>query len=420
MRLETRVVPAAALAARSHGPHPRSLCTMRPVLMCGLVAALVATSSAGATAPPPILTATDFSPRGAFKAPAFLTNGFLGLRPGPVPLLADPFAGAPAPKAGSFDPTVPATFAGFRYRGVSLHEVPAPGPSPFATAVLVDGRDVLRAADARAVPISQTLDMATGELRTQLELSSGGVTVSLNTTMFVSRTQPTVAAMRVTAAITAGRRGNLSLAPALSLSPASCSAEPAVCAWSAAPTCCSVPATLYNYTIPGADMPGWTAWVWDERAVLLGAVTNIGSKIGLAALPNTTVTGQGSLVYEVLVSVVVDAVAGAHDPVLSAYEHVERAAYLGGHNCHDPAAQSAEGAFAALQRKDRAAWAAVWRARPVVRGPDAVAIAADQRMIDGAFFYMHSHAHPAITMGVCPQIVRGTPRLIPFVLCGVC
>ena len=110
----------------------------------------------------------------AFKAPAFLTNGFLGLRPGPVPLLADPFAGAPAPKAGSFDPTVPATFAGFRYRGVSLHEVPAPGPYPFATAVLVDGRDVLRAADARAVPISQTLDMATGELRTQLELPRTG------------------------------------------------------------------------------------------------------------------------------------------------------------------------------------------------------------------------------------------------------
>ena len=102
------------------------------------------------------------------------------------------------------------------YRDVSLNEVVAPAPYPFATAVLVDGRDVLRATDARAVPLSQTFDMGTGELYSQFEVSSRGVTVALNATMFVSRSMPTIAAMRVTAAITSqGRNGAVSTATAV-------------------------------------------------------------------------------------------------------------------------------------------------------------------------------------------------------------
>ena len=207
--------------------------------------------------PPPVLTATNFS-RGAFAAPAFLTNGFVGLRPGPVPLLADPFAGMPPPLA--FDPTVPASVAGFMYRDVSLHVVPAPAVYPFATAVLIDGKDILRAAGAQAVPISQTFDMSSGELTTQLEISSGSESVALNVTMFVSRSAPTVAAMRVTAAITsAAPKGNLTLAPALSLTPA-CPRTPFQKLNS--PLGCSVPAVHYNYTIPDKTMPGCAIFLY--------------------------------------------------------------------------------------------------------------------------------------------------------------
>ena len=319
-----------------------------------------------------------------------------------------------------FDPTVPATVAGFMYRDLSLHEVPGPAPYPFATAVLVDGRDVLRAADSEAVAVSQTFDMQNGELGTQLEVCSGGVRVRLNVSMFVSRSMPTIAAMRVTAAVTSLGSHNLTLAPALSLE-RNC--------WSPRISSdCTVPAAEYNTTIPDKTMPGWAAWVWDGKAKHMGAVSksqanlsllvilepfsdrslsftaNVGSRIGLAALPNVTTTGTGGVIYEVLVSVVSDAVSGDQDPVLAAYEHVERAAYLGGNNVYGPPPGAAPGppagGFATLQRKDRAAWAKLWQARPIIRGPDAVAIAADQRMIDGAFFYMHAHAHPANTMGV--------------------
>lgn len=369
-----------------------------------VVLAIIGTGTTAGTPPPPVLTATDFS-RGAFAAPAFLTNGLLGLRPGPVPLLAGPFAGAPPPL--TFDPTVSAVVAGFMYRDVSLNEVVAPAPYPFATAVLVDGRDVLRAPDARAVPLSQAFDMGTGELYTRFEITSRGVTVALNATMFVSRSMPTLAAMRVTAAITSqGRRGNLTLAPALSLHFAA--ARAIDCSTNATDAGaglenCSVPAVTYNDTIPGPSMPGWAAWVWDKNAHRLGAVTNLGSKVGLAAVPNMTRTGEGSVIYECLVSVVPSAVSGGADPVHSAYTHVERAMYLGGYNLYSnptPGQAPPPGGFGALQRKDRAAWATLWEARPLVSGPDVAAIAADQRMIDGAFFYMHSHAHPSNTMGV--------------------
>lgn len=348
----------------------------------------------GDTPPPPVLTTTNFS-RGAFAAPAFLTNGFIGIRPGPIPLVADPFSGTTAPSG--FDPTVPATVAGFMYRDVSLHEVLAPGPYPFATAVLLDGTDLLRATGARAVPLSQTLDMACGELTTHFELSSGGVRVALNSTMFVSRSLPTVAAMRVTAAITSpGRHRNLTLAPALSLSPKKCRSDTGQPNGVGAD--CTVPAAPYNSTIPGPTMPGWAAWVWDKDIRYLGAVTNLGSRVGVAAKPNLTTTEKG-VTYEVLVSVVSSAVSGEQDPVLAAYEHVERAAYLGG-DVPFAASPRPSGGFATLRRRNREAWAELWQARPVVRGADAGAIAADQRMIDTAFFYMHSHAHPDSTMGV--------------------
>ena len=96
-----------------------------------------------------------------------------------------------------------------------------------------------------------------------------------------------------------------------------------------------MPAVTYNETIPGPSMPGWAAWVWDKTAHRLSsAVTNLGSRVGLAAAPNLTITGEGSVIYECLVSVVSSAVSGGADPVHSAYTHVERAMYLGGHNLY--------------------------------------------------------------------------------------
>ena len=111
-----------------------------------------------------------------------------------------------------------------------------------------------------------------------------------------------------------------------------------------------MPAVTYNETIPGPSMPGWAAWVWDKNAHRLSAVTNLGSRVGLAAAPNLTITGEGSVIYECLVSVVSSAVSGGADPVHSAYTHVERAMYLGGHNLYSKPTPAKHRRLAASER----------------------------------------------------------------------
>ena len=100
-------------------------------------------AQAASAPPPPILEATDFSAP-AFIAPAFLTNGHIGVRPGPIPLVANPYAGAARPLdpdgKPSFDPTVPAVVAGFMHRDSGRQTVLAPAPYPFSTIVRLDGR----------------------------------------------------------------------------------------------------------------------------------------------------------------------------------------------------------------------------------------------------------------------------------------
>ena len=108
-----------------------------------------------------------------------------------------------------------------------------------------------------------------------------------------------------------------------------------------------IPFPSYNTTVPDLQtMPGWANWVWDSSVKMLGFETNIGSRLGLAALPNTTRSGD-TIVYDVLVSMVSGATLppGA-DPVLAAYEHVKRGQYLGG--------------FSGLQAANRDAWLALW------------------------------------------------------------
>ena len=281
------------------------------------VVLLLAAHASAAPDGVPVLTATDFSVD-SFVAPAFLTNGFIGLRPGPAILLPDPFAGA-APRSSSvFDPTVPATVAGFLYRDVSLHSVLAPAPYPLATDVLLDGCTLLGNDSVKMQVKAQSLDMSSGELSSQLEFLSGSTRVQLNVTAFLSRTAPTLAAMRVTAAVDPPGVHNLTLAPIISVETES-------------PGNFTVPATTYNSTVPDLKtMPGWASWVWDASVRMLGFETNLGSRLGLAALPNTTRYGD-MVVYEVVISTVSSATlpAGA-DPVLSAYEHVKRGGYLGG------------------------------------------------------------------------------------------
>ena len=84
----------------------------------------------------------DAGGQGGYVAPAFLSNGFHGLRLGPIPFLADPYAGTSRP-SGPYPggtPTVPAVLAGYLHRDPKGRQrVLAAAPFPFETAIRVGG-----------------------------------------------------------------------------------------------------------------------------------------------------------------------------------------------------------------------------------------------------------------------------------------
>ena len=124
---------------------------MAPILaVLGLLVA-----SAASALPLPFFRTANFTQVGAFPTgsgpgqpdagyvePAFLSNGFYGLRLGPIPILADPYAGTARP-VGPYPggtPTVSAVLAGYLHRDPKGRQrVLAAAPFPFGTEVTVNG-----------------------------------------------------------------------------------------------------------------------------------------------------------------------------------------------------------------------------------------------------------------------------------------
>ena len=311
------------------------------------------------TPPLPVLTCTNVS---KFVAPAFLTNGFLGLRPGPIPLVSNPYAGAASPP-GPYDghtPTVSATVAGFLHTDPGGKQpILAPAPFLFETDVVVDGKRMHEHLDQVMVH-KQTLDMSNAELSTALSFVGSGWHVTINVTQFVSRSAPTIAAMRLELGAQPASL-NVTVHPLLNGS--------------------SSPGVPYNSTTP---LPSWT---WDARVHTLALAADGGFRLGIVAVGSQQCGDMlGRSTYELVVSAQSDTYSAPADPLLAAYLTLEAALYQGG--------------FGALRQANRAAWADVWLGRPLFSGDGFTA--ADQRSLDGAHFYLHSAAHAASRTGVPP------------------
>ena len=90
--------------------------------------------------------------------------------------------------------------------------------------------------------------------------------------------------------------------------------------------------------------------------------------------------------YDLIASSVAGDLYAPQDPMLAAYDAMEKGLYIGG--------------FDELQRRNRVAWSDIWRGRIVI---DGLAVAPnDQLMLDTAFFYLHSNTHPNAMSGVPP------------------
>ena len=143
------------------------------MMLCAYVTGIFAQDNTGKVASIPVLTLDQFNGR---YEPTCLSNGFIGFRPG-----LNPLAAAPVTVAG-FTRALP-------YLG---NESLCPAPDPMAMKIELDGQR------ATIRTVKQALDLANGELTTELEASiASGKRANIKVVQFASRSIPCVLAQEI-------------------------------------------------------------------------------------------------------------------------------------------------------------------------------------------------------------------------------
>lgn len=279
--------------------------------------------------------------------PAYLSNGLVGIRPGPNPLL-------PAP----------ACVAGF----VFLHpehrvESLSPAPYPLASDIRIGPVSLLESPE-RCSLTTQRLDMANAELTTDLTFDAGnGLTFSLRVRQAALRTEPSLLWQRIE--LQSSAASSLAIVPEISTS-----------------------------TIPGqplsAEIPtGGKA----DRVLLFESLGKL-SRLGVAvqmSVPSSFTFDPRSASYSGTVrpgqTYTFDTLAS----MVSSFYHPEpdieaiRLVNWG-----------MQSGIERLVADNRSAWADIWRSRILVTDGD------DQRGLDAAFFYLHASNHRSNLNGMPP------------------
>jgi trehalose/maltose hydrolase-like predicted phosphorylase len=280
--------------------------------------------------------------------PAYLSNGLIGIRPGPIPLLPSP-----------------AYAAGFVYPHPQHRvECLSPAPYPLTTDIRVNGTGLLGHPEA-AQPQLQRLDMNTAELSTRFVLEgAGGLRVDVQVVQFASRSIPSVLWQEIRLTPSAAMR--IEVVPQLVFD--------------------RIPGTLSTTPLPArAEV---------ELAALFHSAENL-SRLGIAVRvqPDRRFTHlEGSHVYTLEAS-------GGDE-----YTFVTLASLVSSFYHTEPEEQAIRMANWALQtgpenlrEKNRASWRDLWRSRVVIDGDRD-----DQRVLDAGFFYLHSSLHRSNLNGMPP------------------
>lgn len=287
--------------------------------------------------------------------PAYLSNGLIGIRPGPNPLAQTPTA-----VSGFVDRYIP-------YEMQAL----SPAPYPLMTDLVLNGLSLLQRPDLVSLR-RQSLDIATGELLTQMIFVPGPARFELEVLQFASRSVPALLCQQVR------------ITPASNVS-------------------ASIVAQIGTRGVPGTvsqDRPP------EQTAIDLaigfrsqGGLAEIGAAVMVLPEPGIEKTDQ----------------------LLSTDEGVTRFYRLngkGGQTCHfdtvaamvsnyyhpEPYLESIRiaswGAVLGLdllRRQNRAAWSELWQSRVKVTGdPES------QKVLDASFFYLHSSLSPSAQTGMPP------------------
>lgn len=301
----------------------------------------------------PIMTIQDFSK--PFDH-AYLSNGLIGLRPGPNPLA-----------------TAPAFVSGFVSSDAAYRvEVISPAPYPLETDIQIKGVSILKHPELLHVQ-QQSLDMASGELATEMIFAPGtGVTLKLHVLQFASRSIPSLVCQEIFAIPSADME--IDFIPRLNRS--------------------GVPGSVYMQDAPQ-----------DTDFALVSGYRSGGnlSKLGIAlsiTTPGQSFQKQDPYPEPAGISRTYTLKAGPAHPVR--FQTV--AAMVTDEYHPEPALEairlSSWGSsfeFAELRKANSEAWGGLWQSRVKVTGDTDA-----QRVLDAAFFYLHSSVQPSTRTGMPP------------------
>lgn len=271
--------------------------------------------------------------------PTCLENGFVGFRPGSNPLAM-----------------APVTVAGFtRQRPNDGTESLCPAPWPLGVVIKLNGHE------AELRPLKQSLDLSCGELTTELEAIAGDVQAAVKVIQFASRSLPSVIAQQI------------EIVPS----------QPAELEFTSQVILEGSPVEVYR------EGGYYQAALWDhflgvrtDRARLGIAVVGAGADVERQQPRTYTASaGKGQAIRLDLVAALVPDFYAA-DPDLQAARMAQRAVMIG---------------FTDLREQNRSLWQELWKSRVRVTGdPEA------QKVLDLAFYYLHSAAHPSSQLSIPP------------------
>ena len=285
--------------------------------------------------------------------PAYLSNGLLGARVGPIPFVEGLVI---ISGLTGLDP-------------VDRVESFARGPYPFGGDVSINGRFLSRLPQHRRF-VEQTYDFSCGELRSRFSFSVDGITAICEVLTFCSRSMPTLVAQEVR--VTVNAECELGLVATLAVD--------------------GVPGRMLQRDVPpeGEDEPHCDgALLWETH----GALSRCGAAY-VTSFEGAEDVKRERVQHDSLASPSTTYKIKAQPGGRYAVRHITSLVCSSFHQEPDRQAirllnLGALRGFKRLREENRALWSELWCARPVIVG----ASARWQGLADAAFYYMHSSAH---------------------------
>jgi protein-glucosylgalactosylhydroxylysine glucosidase len=288
--------------------------------------------------------------------PAYLSNGLIGIRPGPNPLAA-----------------AKTQVGGFVMKDPNYgEECLAIAPYPLATDIQVGGMSALQNPKL-LTPTRQSLDMATGELTTDLVFSPGsGVVLNVQVLQFASRSVPSLLCQEIR--VTSSADSDLTFIVSISTE-----LFPGTTYLKDPPEISKTDLSGGFASVGGISKLGASVWITTPDASVPHANPS-GAKTGLTRIFPVNAIGGRPVRFQTIAAIVSDIYHP--EPELEAIRLASWGGTLG---------------FEELRAQNRRAWDELWQSRVKITGD-----ADDQEVLDAAFFYLHSSTHASMRSGMGP------------------